>query len=242
MTNQEIEKLSCALSTNATQEDVNKVCQSILSDRLIYDDMDYPLRLLLKDLIKSIQLPLHYQAVETETVEQKPTHSKSKIAYYFLAIVALLLIPLGSFWALLAGILALFAGYLIGKTAAPLPNTHKDTKWVVSTTVEELSSQLDSAYNHISQFYSYRQLEGKYIDVLKWLQRQYSESEDENFKKSITKLANRYGYTFYKFSEKDFECFESSTAHVDVPTTTLYAIINTKSNKLICKGHVVLPM
>ena len=35
MTNQEIEKLSCALSTNATQEDVNKVCQSILSDRLI---------------------------------------------------------------------------------------------------------------------------------------------------------------------------------------------------------------
>lgn len=204
--------------------------------------MDYPLRLLLKDLIKSIQLPLHYQAIDTETVEQEPTHGKSKIAYYFLAIVALLLIPLGSFWALLAGILTLFAGYLIGKTAAPQPNIHKDTKWVVSTTVEEISSQLDSAYDHISQFYTYRQLEGKYIDILKWLQRQYSESEDDDFKKSIAKLANRYGYTFYEFSENDFECFESSTAHVDAPTTTLFAIINTKSNKLICKGHVVLPM
>lgn len=244
MTTQEVDKLSSVLSANATQEEVNKVCQSILSNRLLYADMDYPLRLLLKDLIKCINMPLSYQNVEVEATEPKVSSSqgKNKIAYYCLAIIALLLIPLGSFWALLAGVLALIAGFCIGKTTKHLSNPHKEVKQVLSTTVEELSSQVDAVYNQISQFFNYQQIEGKYLDILIWLQRQYSESEDDKFKKSIAKLANRHGYTFNEFSEEHFECFESSTANVDFPTTTLYAVINTKSNKLICKGHVVLPM
>lgn len=246
MTTQEISKLETVIMPNSTHEAVIKVCQSILNNRLQHvENIDYSLRLLLKGVINGMDFPLRYKTIKVDVGEKQNVSSaqnKRKIAYACLIIIALLLLPLGSWKAIVAGVVILITSYLMEQLSTRSHKTHKESKLVLATTIEELSNNIDAAYTQISKFYDYRQIEGKYIDFLIWLQRQYSESEDENFKKSITKLANRFDYSFCEYSDELCECFETSTAHVDSPVTTLYAVMNSKSNKVICKGFVVFPM
>lgn len=243
MKTNELDYLKDVLNPHTDSGQVNSVCRRILCERLQDEkSVERNQRFLLEDLVNNMEFQLRYEAVEIEKEEENVSKSnKATLIYVLIAIIGLYATSLSGILSIVGGLVALGAGIMIGMTVKNTPKVTKETDLIVTTTAEELMAQIDKTYKTISSLIDYRQIEYKYKDVLIWLQKQHSYSDDKEYRNSIERLLKRIGYSLCEFDEKYISDFDSSTSNVSSPATSVYAIVNPKGY-IVCRGHVVFPM
>ena len=244
MKTKELDYLKDILNPHTDAGQVNSVCRSILCERLQDEKfLERNLRFLIENLVNNMEFQLRYETIEVEK-EKKGTSklfNKTILIYVVIVAIGLYMTSLNGISSIVGGLIALGAGVMIGMDMKNTPEATKETDLIVTTTAEELMTQIDKTYKAVSSLIDYRQIEYKYKDVLIWLQKQHSYSDDEKYRNSIERLLKRIGYSLCEFDEKYISDFDSSTSNVSSPATSVYAVVNPKGY-VVCRGHVVFPM
>lgn len=238
----------CQALATADPANINATCRDILCKRLQWDKQpDRKLRFLLEDIVKTINFPLSYAV--SETVVANPHSPDQQSGIRKTAIFAVLaLIGIGicladiTFLSVLGVLMATVAGYGIGHSTAPkhIEPVMKQSVVRIATTAESLGREVDSVYDSLICFYKYRQLDGRNIRILAWLQHFYADGATKEEKDSIERLLSLYGYTFRNFAEDNCADFDVYTGNVSFPTTTEPSIYN-EDGVAVCKGTAVIP-
>lgn len=245
----DIEKnLICKALATDDPARINAVCRDILTKRLQWDKQpDRKLRFLLEDVVKVISFPLSYSVSETVVeMPNRPNEIYSTVKVTIYAVIALIGIGICfteiQFISILGAIVSSMGGYGIGRCMASKPSAPvmKKSEVRVTTTSKTLEQEVDSIYGALTRFYKYRQLDGRNIRILTWMQHFYADGASQKEKDGIERLLALYGYTFRNFAEDNSADFEAFTGNVSAPTTTEPAIYN-EDNVAVCKGTVVIP-
>lgn len=90
-------------------------------------------------------------------------------------------------------------------------------------------------------------LENEYFVITKYLYDNYikclAQLNRDTFQiESIELLFENYGYELIEYTENNKEYFNSSTANILERTTTCPALLNKKTSRCVCKGHVLFPL
>lgn len=236
-----------ALAT-ADPNKINKVCRDILSKRLQWDNQpDRKLRFLLDDVVKAISFPLSYDI--GETICEKPQNtsessSTGKVAIY--GVIALIGIGISfissTFINIIGAFLVIIGSFGIGRATAskPVDSVMKKSIIRINTSTESLEREVDDIYAALTRFYKYRQLEGRNIRILTWLQHFYADGATQQEKESIERLLALYGYAFRDFAKDNCADFEVYNGKVSASSTTEPAVYN-EEGVAVCKGTAVIP-
>lgn len=160
----------------------------------------------------------------------------------------------------LVGIAAgLFYNKLIKNKNVPQVASSKN---IISSTVAEVEKNIDGAVSLLlniinlinrneseevgSTSPSKYPLENEYFVITKYLYDNYIKclaqpSRDTFQIESIELLFENYGYEFIEYTENNKGYFNSSTANIVERTTTCPALLNKKTRRCVCKGHVLFP-
>lgn len=246
MNEKEHQLIISALKSSNPTNSVRRAGIKILTDRLQWDSQpDRQLRFLLENVVKNTQFEVEYKLLHAELSPD----SNGKGFSLTNIIMFVVLVGLGLYFvssesdilSLIGGLMCGIGGYGISRaynkkkvdgTASP--------RLVVTTTASQIGEQIDAIYTSFTAFYKYRQLEGRQKDVLLWFQQLYRKTDSEDLRESISELLAQYGYSFEMFSEARSVDFELHGGNVEVPKTTVPAIINDEG-LLICKGVAVIP-
>lgn len=86
-------------------------------------------------------------------------------------------------------------------------------------------------------------LESKYVYVLQWFHKmQLVRMNDEWLMNDIASLLNLLGYELVEYTDEMARMFKITAGHVEMPTTSVKALINSKTKKCIAEGVVIMPM
>lgn len=136
----------------------------------------------------------------------------------------------------------------------------ESSKIFISSTVAEIEKNIDDAVSLLLNIISLINrngvtlppppeylLENKYFVITKYLYDSYikclAQPNRDTFQmESIKLLFENYGYELIEYTEDSKEYFNSSTANVPERTTSCPALLNKKTRKCVCKGHVLFPL
>ena len=151
-----------------------------------------------------------------------------------------LLLTKSSFARFMGGILCVGSGYGLKSafTEYPMPPT---CRLVCASTASELMQSIDAVYEKLQILLNHNQLEGRHKDVFVWLQRLFSDDDDEKYRVEFLKLMSVLGYEFVEYSDDVSDNFEVSDANVSEIVTSKYAIRNKATGKFVLPGVVVFP-
>ena len=243
MTNEEYNLIQLSLESDVTIDALTKVCQGILLNRLKWENQpDRELRFMLEKIVRQLKFPIDVDLVsESHTSEVEPMNFRNlAIAGGVTGLGFLATLSEKKSISFVGGIMCGIGGYFISHLLDKKEPSKTVSRLVVTTTAQEIGEQIDAIYASFSTFYKYRQLEGRQKDVLLWFQQLYRKTDNEGLRESISELLSQYGYTFEMFSDDRATDFELHEGNVEVPKTTIPAIIN-EEGTLICKGVAVIP-
>lgn len=244
MNEKEYQLISNALKSSDPASAVTKTCRKILIDRLQWESQpDRELRFLLSDIADKLQfcITTKIESTEEQTISKIQNKSIQFVLFAVFFIIGLFFVSKESpFISVIGGIMCSIGGYFISHLLGKKEYSKTVSRLVVTTTAQEIGEQINAIYASFSAFYKYRQLEGRQKDVLLWFQQLYRKTDNEELRESISELLSQYGYTFEMFSDDRATDFELHGGNVEIPKTTIPAIIN-EDRTLICKGVAVIP-
>lgn len=231
MTEKELNSLELALASTDSQTNVDKACKKILCDRLQWDKQpDRTLRFLLEDVVNSMVFTINPKEEEIPA-----PNIRESVAYGSLALAGLCgTTARKPYVRLLGGMAAVVGGFKLCKSLG------KTEKTIVLPSAEEIGDRIEAVYAALTRFYDYRQLDGRLIRILTWLQHLYSEDRSGELRASITRLLNLYGYSFVDMTADNSADFEVNMGNVATAVTTEPAIYNDKGIA-VCRGTAVIP-
>lgn len=231
MTDKELNSIVSALTSVDPQAEVDKACKKILCDRLQWDKQpDRTLRFLLEDIVNSMVFPICPEVGEILVPDFRKAAAFGTLAAMGLC-ATMSREPLVRF---LGGVAAAVGGFKL------CTSLRKTEKTVTLPSPEEISARVDAIYAALTRFYDYRQLDGRNIRILIWLQHLYTEDKNGELRASITRLLDLYGYKFVNMTSENSSDFDVNTGNVSSPVTTEPAIYNDKG-VAVCKGTAVIP-
>lgn len=237
--------LRAALESNRSQDDVTQLCRMILKERIsdigFYDSI---LQEKLMEIMSVICFPLKFAMKEQHfsgEFNKKRHNSSALIMWVVLGFLGLALSVFSiGFVSLLGGILLCTTGFGLKSALSP-KQEQPVTSLVCASTVPELMAEIDVLYKKVLALLNHNQLEGRNKRVLLWLQRLYSDPDDDKFKREILKLVTALGYEFVEYDKAYSENFEVSDANVSEVMTTEYALRNKATGVFVLPGVVVFP-
>ena len=239
----EISLINAALASVTVQRNVIEACRKILRERINdLDIYDVILRDKALDIVMCIQFPIKEELKDVSVTNYANNHANKfslVIKWILLAIVGLFMsfFPL---WSILGGVFCLVSGYGLKSSFTSVP-VSSSSSLVCTSTASELIEMIDVIFDKIQVLLNHNQLEGRHKDVLVWLQRLYSDSEDDKFEREILKLMSLLGYEFIEYNSGYSENFEVSSANVEEVVTAKYAVRNKSTGAFVLSGVVVFP-
>ena len=239
----ELSLLRDALHSNNIQEAVNVNSRRILKERVNSGGFyDVILQDIVLDIISCIQIPVTFKLSEQPVsgiVKSQGDKSLTWLKWLMVAAIGFVMtfFPL---WSILGGIILCVAGFglKVSLTSSHIPST---PQLVCVSTEFELMQSIDAVYEKLYILFNHNQLEGRHKDVLVWLQRLFSDDDDEKYRVEFLKLMSVLGYEFVEYSDDVSDNFEVSDANVSEIVTSKYAIRNKATGKFVLPGVVVFP-
>lgn len=241
-----LDKISDCLSSNGSQKDINKLCRDYLNENVQNKDVkDSYIKEILMSLANHFSVVLDYEVVNDKTYVNK-NKSKNNKAYSLLGIAGVAGVTTVTSESSLVRIIAcgMLAASSILATKYLCEDGRKESEHSslkVKTSIDNISIQLQHYENIMNKLAVFNSLETYDREILSWIQQQYSESEDEQFKKHIQVVMKHCGYEFVDYSEEYADGFDSSAANIDATATTSPAIKSKHSGCIVQRGHVVFP-
>ena len=238
----EFSHLQEAMKSDNSIQTIEKLCKQIVKERVdMYSSYDPILQEAVDDLLSELSIP-----IKKSTAFKKSKNEKQRNIP--LATLSLLT---GGFGLCLLGAKSTFIRFIGGafclttgfglKSALSPKQEQPVTSLVCASTVPELMAEIDVLYKKVLALLNHNQLEGRNKRVLLWLQRLYSDPDDDKFKREILKLVTALGYEFVEYDKAYSENFEVSDANVSEVMTTEYALRNKATGVFVLPGVVVFP-
>ena len=238
----EISLLESALNRKAPVQEIENLCKIILRKRVdIMDSYDQKLQDLIISLLPDISIPVKTTTAISSTNDIRKNNIGVKILLSLLGGLGMCFLgvrPIPT--RLLGGVFCLVSGYGLKSSFTSVP-VSSSSSLVCTSTASELIEMIDVIFDKIQVLLNHNQLEGRHKDVLVWLQRLYSDSEDDKFEREILKLMSLLGYEFIEYNSGDSENFEVSSANVEEVVTAKYAVRNKSTGAFVLSGVVVFP-
>lgn len=254
--------IESALHSSQPDIEVVKACRQILLQRIDNVECnDRSVLVSIKDLMEKMEFSVNIKLVQTK--DEEPLHRSISqrnnislvrlfgwgICMFFFPILAILfylfrfpVMPLLFF--LGSNSVSMLEVFNIGKSK----EKHAEkTCWnkatlVVASTPEDILRKVNVIFMKLLPLLSMNQLEGKYIAVMEWLQKECYESSDLNYIQSISKLLKIIGFSFVEYDDSIAHFFEQRKANVSKVETTMCAIMNNKTKQCVLRGVVVFPL
>lgn len=240
-----LDKISDCLSLRVSQKEINKLCRDYLNENVRNKDVkDTYIKEILMSLANHFSVVLDYEVVNNKASVNKNTSNNKAYSLWGIAGVAgvTTVASESSLIRIIAcGVLATSS---ILATKYLCENGRKESEHSslkVKTSADDISIQLQHYENIMNKLAVFNSLETYDRELLSWIQQQYSESDDERFKKHIQVVLKHCGYEFVDYSEEYADGFDSSAANIDATATTYPAIKSKHSGYIAQRGHVVFP-
>ena len=240
-----LDKISDCLSLGVSQKEINKLCRDYLNENVRNKDVkDSYIKETLTSLANHFSVTLDYEVVSNKTSVYKNTSNNR--AYSLLGIAGVAGVTTVTSESSLVRIIAcgMLAASSILATKYLCEDGRKESEHSslkVKTSIDNISIQLQHYENIMNKLAVFNSLETYDRELLSWIQQQYSESDDERFKKHIQVVLKHCGYEFVDYSEEYADGFDSSAANIDATATTYPAIKSKHSGYIAQRGHVVFP-
>ena len=238
-------EINKALNCNTPSQSTSIVCRKILKERM--DELkftDKNLKTLTYSLINQVDVIVEVMEKQVSgTSGMGNSILGSTVVYGLLGCFGLLSIASDNCLIRFLGTaMAITSGFGIGRNHVARTAITKKKEYVVTTTVNQILSKIEVLYKTLSPLASYNQLCGKYIDVLRWLQSQYSSSSDHRYKEDIKNLVNYLGFSFIEYEKglEDYFAF-SEASNVTRVVTSVCAVKNDETGVYVLDGIVVTP-
>ena len=247
MMNDEKKMIQDALQSGNPQKETEKVCRQLLRQRIRNSPFsDRDLRFIVEEIVDRLDFSIDFEMVS----KHKPIKDnlvRLKLTYGALGVLGLCTAFVDSDSTLLRIVgfaMTIFSGFGMGKIYKNqrITNTAQLTEFVVKSTADEILKKVNAIYKRLSALLVHNQLEGRYKDVLGWLQYQYSYNNDSKFKEKLTELFNSLGYEFVEYDSSLSEHFDERKANVAERITTILAVRNIETQEYVLNGVVVFPM
>lgn len=250
MTPKEKLMIEKALAAPNPTQTIPAVCREIVTERIdMHENVARELRFIVKDIIAAsnfgCEVKLELTEVPGRVDVQKP-NMKAALLYGAIGVAAFI----GAVVSEKAGVRGMFglaaiaSSFCTGRTLVSrqsvTPGVTK-ARIVPVSTVDSIGAQLDRFTESLTALFEYRQIETKYKDFLKWIQRQYFDISDEIFKKDVERLLDRFGYVLEEYSDVKMADFDISEANVPTPVTTIRALY-ANDGRLILRGNYIVPI
>lgn len=265
------EHLAQALSSEDAQTEVNRICRTCLKEYLQDKHPEkMPDLIPVVDLI-SFQVKYEVDASK-ETQVRKPQSVNTNVWYIGVTtVIASVLGEVWFDASIIGAVIGFVAGKCIldayvkrheGNTAEVVA-VGNNAKLKAVTTADEMAQQvlkcaqaLDKLADEISRNIpaqgdtdaagtqaNENLLESKYVYVLQWFHNmQLVRMNDEWLMNDIASLLNLLGYELVEYTDEMARMFKITAGHVEMPTTSVKALINSKTKKCIAEGVVIMPM
>ena len=246
--NEESKLIWEALNSNNPQKETEKVCRQILRQRIRKADFnDKELRIIVDDIVEKLDFSIDIVMKEEQVkpIKMHNNTSSQKLSYGTIGALGLCstFIP-HPILRMIGFALTIISGFGFGKIyiQSIANNPLTVSKMVVRSTVEEIMQKVDVIYKRLSILFQFNQLEGRYQEVLRWLQYQYSYNTDKSYREKLSDLLNLFNYEMVEYDTTLSNYFEERRANVPQMVTSLYALRNKKDNQFILNGIVVFPL
>lgn len=251
--NEESKLIWGALNSINPQKETEKVCRQILRQRIKKADFnDKELRDIVDDIVEKLDFSIEIGTKEEKLKLTSKTKNSLSQKLFYGTIGAL---GLCSLWnttltphpierVVIGFALTIISGFGFGKMYIQSKDNSPliTSKIVVQSTVDDIMQKVDAIYNRLSALFQFNQLEGRYQEVLRWLQYQYSYNTDKNYREKLSDLLDLFNYEMVEYDSALSSYFEERRANVPQMITTLYALRNKKDEQFILNGIVVFPM
>lgn len=246
--NEESKLIWGALNSINPQKETEKVCRQILRQRIKKADFnDKELRDIVDDIVEKLDFSIEIGTKEEQLrpISKTNNSSSQKLSYGTIGALGLCttLIP-HPVVRVIGFALTIISGFGFGKMYVQSKDNSPliTSKIVVQSTVDDIMQKVDAIYKRLSALFQFNQLEGRYQEVLRWLQSQYSYNTDKNYREKLSDLLDLFNYEMVEYDSALSSYFEERRANVPQMITTLYALRSKRDEQFILNGIVVFPM
>ena len=246
--NEESKLIWEALNSNCPQKETERVCRQILKQRIRKADFnDKELRVIVDDIVEKLDfsIDLGIKEEQMKPLSKATISSSQKLSYGTIGAIGLCSTFIGHpVFRIIGFALTIISGFGFGKMyiQSIANNPIIVSKVVLQSTVEDIMQKIDIIYKRLSALFQFNQLEGRYQEILRWLQYQYSYNTDKNYRDKLSDLLELFSYELVEYDATLSNYFEERKANVPQMVTTLYALRNKKTDQFILNGIVVFPM
>lgn len=238
-----LSEINNALSSNSPSQSTTTVCRKILKEKM--DElkfMDKGLKTLTYNLINQLDVIVDVKEKQAETSGSGNSMLGANVVYGVLGCLGLISIASGNcFIRFLGTVIAITSGFGMGRNYMARTTITKVKEYMVTTTADQIMSKIEDIYQNLSPLASYNQLDGEYNEVLRWLQTQYSSSDDSAYRKDVRRLVDYLGFSFVEYKKGLEDYFVFSKANIPQEVTSVPAVKNNQTGVYVIDGVVVMP-
>lgn len=241
--NQVIFNLQNALRASQPSSQVSAVCKQYLTEEIKNARMrDLTMEKYLVEIVSHYEVALGVELKNTDVTEQPKQGGVSLLGIGLTGLATISTLLTDNAFLKAIGCAAIIGGgYLIGKSLSDSPSIKSNSSLTITTTAEELYVKLSHFSNSLRKLFDHSSLETCDKEVLRWLQQQYSESKDEDYRDSIVDVLEKCNYEFCHYNAHIADFFDATSGNVEIAKTTYYAIRNKSTDDYVLRGHVILP-
>lgn len=242
--NQLIFNIKQALQSAEPTVHVNNVCRKYLKEEIKNAHMrDLTLEKHLNDIANHFEMALDVNLCRQEKNEGKENKNGSFWGGIGVACIAsIALLSSDNVLIKSIGCAALLgSGYFVGKALNGSNNKENGAQLIIATSPEDIYIRLSHFKNSLSKLFDHTSLESCDKEMLRWLQKQYSESNDGNYKESIQDILEKCNYELCQYNNQIADFFDATPGNVELAKTTYLAVRNKSTDDYVLRGHVILP-
>lgn len=231
-----LERIVECINSSNPQNEVNAFCRNTLLEKVKKTNVkDDCINDILSSLAKQFSISLEYSNVQNN-IGTNGIDAKTVSLYGVAGLAGIVSIVSDNYLTRIfaCGVVAA-ASIFATKSRTSIP------KLRIKTFPHDVYSKVCQYEKIIGKLAIFNSLDSYDKGILEWMQQQFSESKDDWYKDSIKNILKQSGYEFVYYTKELSDHFESSTANVEVATTTYPAIMSNHSGYIVQKGHVVFP-
>lgn len=255
-------RLNQEIQNGCSVEFLTNLCQEIVFNEVSAQCASAETKNIIKGLCEKLDFSIKTKSINLSIRKKAPNSSlKEAIGYSICGISYYLFYKLTDEH-IVGGLVGIAAGLFYNKLIKDknVPQA-ESSKIFISSTVVEVEKNIDDAISLLLNIISLINrdgvtplpppekylLENEYFVITKYLYDNYikclAQPNQDTFQmESIELLFKNYGYELIEYTDNNKEYFNSSTANVPERTTTCPALLNKKTRKCVCKGHVLFSL
>lgn len=258
-------RLNQEIQNECSVEFLTNLCQEIVFNEVSAQCANAETKTVIKGLCEKLDFSIKTKSVNLPSKQKSYNPPlKEAIGYSICGISYYLFYKLTDEH-IVGGLVGIAVGLFYNKLIKDknVPQT-ESSKIIISSTVAEVEKNIDGAVSlllNIINLINRKEgegptppppppgdpLENEYFVITKYLYDSYikclAQPNRDTFQmESIKLLFENYGYELIEYTENSREYFNSSTANVPERTTSCPALLNKKTRRCPCKGHVLFPL